>query len=98
MKFRPLANRVIIEPLKAEDQVVGGLVISAKTLGEAVLRGIVRAAGPETTLKVGDTVAFGRYGFDEIKDGAKTYYVMPDVLVLTTIEEDAVPAVASTDE
>lgn len=85
MIFRPLANKLIIEPLKAQDEVVNGIIIEAKSLGEKALTGTVIAAGPLATVKVGEVVAFARYGYDEVRDGLKTYLVMPEELVLTVI-------------
>lgn len=85
MAFFPLGNKIIVEPVKAQDEVINGIIVAANKLGDAVLKGTVLAVGPDATVKTGSTVAFGRYGFDEIKDGMKTYYVMPEDLVLTVV-------------
>lgn len=85
MTFRPLGNKIIVEPLKKQDEVVNGILLSAAQLGEGVLKGAVVAVGPEATVKVGEEVAFARFGFDEIRDGMKVYYVLPEELVHAVI-------------
>ena len=69
MTIKPLNDRVLIEPAKAEE-VVGGIIIpdSAK---EKPLKGKVRAAGngtkdEEMIVKPGDTVLYGKYAGNEI--------------------------------
>ena len=74
--FKPLADRVLIEPAPAEQKTASGLFIpdSAK---EKPLKGKVIAAGigkPDEpmTVKVGDEVLFGQYsGSEIILDGTK---------------------------
>lgn len=78
--FKPLADRVLIEPAPAEQKTASGLFIpdSAK---EKPLKGKVIAAGigkPDEpmTVKVGDEVLFGQYsGSEIILDGTK-YMIM----------------------
>ena len=75
MTIKPLIDRVLIEPAKAEE-VVGGIIIpdSAK---EKPLKGKVRAAGngtkdEEMIVKPGDIVLYGKYAGNEIEiDGEK---------------------------
>ena len=90
MTIKPLNDRVLIEPAKAEE-VVGGIIIpdSAK---EKPLKGIVRAVGggtkdEEMILKVGDTVLYGKYAGTEIElDGAKML-MMRQSDILAIVEE-----------
>ena len=63
--LKPLADRVLIEPLPAETKTASGLIIpdSAK---EKPLQGVVVAVGKgtkdyEMTVQVGDTVLYGKY-------------------------------------
>lgn len=74
-KFKPLADRVLIEPAAAEKTTASGIIIpdSAK---EKPLKGKVVAIGSgkkdePMTVKVGDQVLYGQYSGTEIKiDGA----------------------------
>ncbi|MFT5858421.1 MAG: chaperonin GroES [Flavobacteriaceae bacterium] len=69
-QFKPLADRVLIEPAPIETKTASGIIIpdSAK---EKPLQGKVLAAGSgkvdePMTLKVGDQVLFGQYSGTEI--------------------------------
>ncbi len=80
MKLKPLADRVIIATLPAEEVTVGGIIIpdSAK---EKPLKGTVVAAGPGTNdekmeLKEGDIVLFGKYAGTEIEYNGEKYLIM----------------------
>ena len=71
VNFKPLADRVLIEPAPAEQTTASGIIIpdSAK---EKPLRGKVVAAGSgkkdePMTVKVGDDVLYGQYSGTEIK-------------------------------
>jgi chaperonin GroES len=78
--FKPLADRVLIEPAPAEQKTASGIIIpdSAK---EKPLKGKIIAAGPgkpdePMTVKVGDDVLFGQYSGTEIKLEGTTYMIM----------------------
>jgi chaperonin GroES len=78
--FKPLADRVLIEPAPAEKKTASGIIIpdSAK---EKPLKGKIIAAGdgkPDEpmTVKVGDEVLFGQYSGTEIKLDGTTYMIM----------------------
>eukprot|EP00389_Voromonas_pontica_P004288 GDKH01006393.1.p1 GENE.GDKH01006393.1~~GDKH01006393.1.p1 ORF type:complete len:92 (+),score=13.24 GDKH01006393.1:36-311(+) len=78
--FKPIADRVLIEPAPAEQTTASGIIIpdSAK---EKPLRGKVVAAGtgkPDEpmTVKVGDDVLYGQYSGTEIKLNGSTFLIM----------------------
>lgn len=76
MALKPLDDRVVVEPLSAEEKTAGGIVLpdSAK---EKPQRGKVVAVGPgrlldsgdrhPIALTVGDEVLFAKYGGTEIE-------------------------------
>ena len=76
MKIRPLDDRVVVEPVEAEQTTAGGIVLpdSAK---EKPQRGKVVAVGPgrlldsgqrgELSVTVGDEVIYGKYGGTDIE-------------------------------
>mgnify|MGYP006127498219 FL=1 len=79
-QFKPLADRVLIEPAPIETKTASGIIIpdSAK---EKPLQGKVIAAGtgkPDEpmTLKVGDEVLFGQYSGTEITVDGSTLLIM----------------------
>ena len=88
MNIKPLADRVLINPAKAEEKTVAGIIIP-DTAKEKPLKGEVVAVGEGTkdekmVLKAGDTVLFGKYAGTEIEVGEEKYLIMrqSDVLAL----------------
>ena len=85
MNLKPLADRVIVRPLEAEEKTAGGLFIpdSAK---EKPQQGEVVAAGPGRTgddgkvialeVKVGDKVLYGKYSGTEVTVDGTDYLIM----------------------
>ncbi|MFT6216444.1 MAG: chaperonin GroES [Roseivirga sp.] len=80
VNITPLADRVLVEPAPAEEKTASGLFIpdSAK---EKPQKGIVIAAGTgkkdePMTVKVGDTILYGKYAGTEISVEGKDYLIM----------------------
>ena len=76
IKLRPLDDRVVVEPLEAEEKTAGGIVLP-DTAKEKPQRGTVVAVGPgrlldsgkrgELSVQVGDEVIYGKYGGTDIQ-------------------------------
>ena len=88
MNIKPLADRVLINPAKAEEKTVAGIIIP-DTAKEKPLKGEVVAVGEGTkdekmVLQAGDTVLFGKYAGTEIEVGEEKYLIMrqSDVLAI----------------
>ena len=88
MNIKPLADRVLINPAKAKEKTVAGIIIP-DTAKEKPLKGEVVAVGEGTkdekmVLKAGDTVLFGKYAGTEIEVGEEKYLIMrqSDVLAI----------------
>ncbi|MBL7790157.1 MAG: co-chaperone GroES [Chitinophagales bacterium] len=80
MNVKPLADRVLVQPAEAEEKTASGIIIP-DTAKEKPMRGTVVAAGPgkkdePTTVKVGDTVLYGKYSGTEIQVEGKDYLMM----------------------
>jgi chaperonin GroES len=80
VKVKPLADRVLVEPAAAEEKTASGIIIpdSAK---EKPQRGTVVAVGngkkdEPLTVKVGDTVLYGKYSGTELAVEGKDYLIM----------------------
>jgi chaperonin GroES len=75
-KIRPLDDRVVVEPIEAEEMTAGGIVLP-DTAKEKPQRGTVVAVGPgklldsgqrgELSVAVGDEVIYGKYGGTDIE-------------------------------
>jgi chaperonin GroES len=76
LKIRPLDDRVVVEPIAAEEKTAGGIVLP-DTAKEKPQRGTVVAVGPgrlldngqraELSVAVGDQVIYGKYGGTDIE-------------------------------
>ena len=80
VNFKPLADRVLVEPAPAEQKTASGIIIP-DTAKEKPLKGKVIAVGggkkdEPITLKVGDEVLYGQYSGTEIKLNGTTYLIM----------------------
>ncbi len=80
--FKPLADRVLIETVAAEEKTASGIFIP-DTAKEKPLKGTVVAVGDgktdePMTVKVGDTVIYGQYSGTEIKLDDKKYLIMKE--------------------
>jgi chaperonin GroES len=80
VKINPLADRVVIQAAAAEEKTAGGIIIP-DTAKEKPQRGTVIAVGAgkkdePMTVKVGDTVLYGKYAGTEIQIDGKDYLIM----------------------
>lgn len=81
-KLQPLADRVLIEPMPAEEKTASGIIIP-DTAKEKPLKGTVIAVGKgkkdePMTVKEGDMVLYGQYSGTEIKIDDTTYLIMKE--------------------
>jgi chaperonin GroES len=80
VNIKPLADRVLVEPALAEEKTAGGIIIP-DTAKEKPQRGKVIAVGSgkkdePITVKVGDTVLYGKYSGTELSVDGKDYLIM----------------------
>jgi chaperonin GroES len=76
LALRPLDDRVVVEPLDAEEKTAGGILLP-DTAKQKPQQGRVIAVGPgklsdkgtrtAVGVKVGDTVLFGKYGGSDVE-------------------------------
>jgi len=99
MKIKPLADRVLIEPISAEEVKKFGkvsLVMPQTADKERPEQGRVVAVGAGKTdkdgklikmsVKKGDTVLFSKYGPNEIKIDGKEYLIAKEEDILAILE------------
>jgi len=80
VKFKPVADRVLVEPAPAEQKTASGIIIP-DTAKEKPLNGKIVAVGAgkkdePITVKVGDSILYGQYSGTEIKIDGKAYLIM----------------------
>lgn len=93
--IRPLDDRVVIEPMEAEEKTPGGIVLP-DTAKEKPMKGKVIAVGDgkmlesgkraELLVKKGDKVLYGKYAGTEVTLDGKEYLVMRESDILAKIE------------
>jgi chaperonin GroES len=89
LNIKPLADRVLVEPAAAETKTSSGIIIP-DTAKEKPQRGTIVAVGPGTkenpvTLKVGDTVLYGKYAGTELSHEGGDYLIMKESDILAII-------------
>ena len=95
MNLKPLADRLVVEPLE-QDEVTAGGIILPETAKEKPQQGKVLAAGLGRTdedgdriameVKVGDTVLYAKYSGTEFKTGGKKLLILRESDVLAIVE------------
>jgi chaperonin GroES len=94
--LKPLEDRIVVEPLEAEQVTASGLVIP-DTAKEKPQEGKVLAVGPgrfddkgarvPVDVQVGDVVLYSKYGGTEVKYSGQEYLVLSARDVLAVIEK-----------
>jgi chaperonin GroES len=88
-KIKPLADRVVVEAAPAETKTAGGLIIP-DTAKEKPQRGKVVAVGngkvdEPMTVKVGDTILYGKYSGTEVQIDGKEFLIMRESDIFAVI-------------
>jgi len=95
--LKPLEDRVVVQPLDAEQTTASGLVIP-DTAKEKPQEGVVLAVGPgrfdedgekriPLDVKVGDVVLYSKYGGTEVKYNNEDYLVLSARDLLAIVEK-----------
>jgi len=89
LKIQPLSDRVLVQPQEAETKTASGIIIpdSAK---EKPQQGKVVAVGSgkkdhKMTVKVGDTVLYGKYSGTELRLDGNDYLMMREDDILAIV-------------
>ena len=95
LKLKPLGNRLVVEPLEAEEVTAGGIVLP-ETAKEKPQKGTVLSIGPgerddkgkriEMDVQKGDTVLYAKYAGTEIKVDGKKILILKETDILAIIE------------
>ena len=94
VKIRPLDDRVVVEPLEAEEKSAGGILLpdSAKQKPQrgrivAVGAGKLLDSGDRAVLAVakGDEVIYGKYSGNDIKIDSKEYKILRESDILAKV-------------
>ncbi len=94
LKIRPLDDRIVVEPIEAEEKTAGGIVLP-DTAKEKPQRGTVLAVGPgrlldngqraELSVAVGDEVIYAKYGGSDVEIDGKEYKILRESDILAKV-------------
>ena len=94
INFRPMDDRVLVEPVEADETTAGGIILP-DTAREKPQRGVVVATGPgrlldsgnrgEMSVKVGDEVFYGKYAGTEVEFGTDKRVVLRENDILAIV-------------
>jgi chaperonin GroES len=88
-KITPLGDRVLVDPVMADEKTASGIIIPDTASREKPKQGKVIAVGKLEDVQdvaVGDTVLFSDYGYDEVKADGKEYYIIQSKNLLAVIK------------
>jgi len=96
MNIKPLADYILIEPVKEEEKTKSGIFLPETANKERPEQGNVIAVGPgkrnktgqvvPMDVKVGQKVLFTKYGPNEIKVDGKEYLIAKEEDILAIVE------------
>jgi chaperonin GroES len=95
MNLKPLADRLVVEPIEQEETTASGIILP-ETAKEKPQQGKVLAAGPGRTdedgkrvsmeVKTGDKVLYAKYSGTEVKMDGKKLLIMRESDILAVLD------------
>ncbi|MHC2070643.1 co-chaperone GroES [Bremerella sp. T1] len=97
LKIRTLDDRIVVQPLEAEETTAGGIVLP-DSAQEKPQRGTVLAVGPgklldsgnraELSVAIGDEVIYGKYSGSDIEIDGDEYKILRETEILAKVVND----------
>ncbi len=94
INLKPLADRVIVKPMEAEEKTKGGIILP-DTAKEKPIEGTIIAVGPgkvtedgkqvKMEVKEGDKVLYGKYSGTEVTVEGEEYLIMRESDIFAVI-------------
>ena len=94
MKLRPLADRVVLKKIEAEETTAGGIILTSATKEKPQIAEVI-AVGPGgivdgkevvMTVKEGDKVITSKYSGTEVKCDGKEYVIVKQGDILAIVD------------
>lgn len=94
MAIKPLEDRVVVQPLEAEEKTTGGILLP-DTAKQKPQRGKIIAVGPGKTrdsgektalvVKVGDEILYGKYSGSDVEIDGKELKILRESEILAKV-------------
>lgn len=94
MKIRPLADRVVIKRVEAEEKTKGGIILATQAKEQPQIAEVIEV-GPggfvdgnkvEMEVSVGNKVIFSKYAGTEVKVDGQEYIIIRQSEILAVVE------------
>lgn len=91
MKLRPLGDRVVVEPISAQESTKSGIILPETVDKEKKAEGRIIAIGDgekiqKLGLTIGNKVLFGKYAGEDVKVDEVEYKILTHEDVLAVLE------------
>lgn len=95
MKLAPLADKVVLKQLEAEETTKSGLILTSQSKEKPQIAEVVAVGNGvidgdknvEMVVKIGDKVVFPRYGASEVRFEGEEYLILRQNDILAIVED-----------
>ncbi len=87
MKLKPLADKIVLEQLKAEEKSAAGIILPSEAQEKPKQAKVLAVGADVKEIKSGDMVLYKSYGPDEVKIDGTEYLIAKEEDVLAIVEK-----------
>jgi len=88
MKLHPLADRIVMEQLQAEETTASGIVLPGSAQEKPKMAKVLAVGTDVKEVKVGDQVIYKSYGPDDVKVDGTEYLISKEEDILAVVKGD----------
>lgn len=88
MNLQPLADRIVMEQLEAEETTASGIVLPGSAQEKPKMAKVIAVGKDVKEVKEGDSVIYKSYGPDEVKVDGKEYLIGKEEDLLAVVKGD----------
>ncbi|MCC7543682.1 co-chaperone GroES [bacterium] len=88
MNLQPLADRIVMEQLEAEETTASGIVLPGSAQEKPKMAKVIAVGKDVKEVKAGDRVIYKSYGPDEVKVDGKEYLIGKEEDLLAVVKGD----------
>lgn len=85
VNIKPLADRVVAEPVEAEAKTASGLYLPGNAQEKPKMAKVVAVGPAVKDIKVGDSILYEDYSNTDVKIDGKKYIIVKEEKVLATV-------------